>query len=148
MSDALLTVRIGAYLWGVPTDVITEIIAQPTLTPIPQTAATVRGIAVVRGQPLPVLSPHAWWADPPGTVPLALRWATADGPVLIAVDAVEALWVPDRPALPVESWRAVVPADLLPLIAAVYRREAEWLWQATPQWPDLLWTGGVDHALA
>lgn len=149
MTRQLLVVRIGTSQWGMPPDRVSEIIARPRLTRIPQTAETLAGVAVVRGQPLPVVVPHPLWGDvPPDPMRQALRWMTDQGPVLVGVDAVETLWTVTEDPLSPSAWTGVVPPDLQPLIEMVYRRDAEWIWVAPPTWPmALLQRGGSHYAM-
>lgn len=150
MTHHLLVVRVGSYQWGMPPDAVSEIIARPRVTRVPQTVPVLAGVAVVRGQPLPVLVPHALWGEvPPDPVRQALRWLTPDGPILVGVDAVDALWPVTTAPLPANAWTGVVPSELQPFIEAVYRRDEAWVWVAPPTWPTaLLQRGGWSRAMA
>jgi purine-binding chemotaxis protein CheW len=147
MTEQLLVVRVGTYLFGAPVSAVTEILAKPALTPIPKTPALIAGVAVVRGQPLAVLSVRPLLELTPADVTMALRWGGARGVTLVAVDHVESLWTPGA-ALPHEAWSGLVPSQVAPWITAAYRYDAQWLWAWAPDLPDRLQdtlTGGVLH---
>lgn len=137
MTSSLLVVRVGPYTFGAPTEAVTEILGQPPLTPLPRTPAVVAGMAVVRGQPLAVLTVRPLIGLERVDAVLVLRWQGPGGVVLVAVDQVETLIVPGV-ELPSEAWAGLVPVDVMPLIVASYRHGNDWLWAWPPNLPDLL----------
>ncbi len=137
MEEQLLTVRIGTYLFGAPVSAVTEILADPSVTGIPKTPPLIAGVAVVRGQPLTVLTlrPHLGLESAP--VKMALRWGGHRGTSLIAVDQVESLWAPGAP-LPDDTWRDLVPPEAVSWITRAFRMGDEWLWAWSEELPDRL----------
>jgi purine-binding chemotaxis protein CheW len=137
MTTPLLTVKVGPHTFGAPTTTVTEILGHTNLTPLPRTPAVVAGVAVVRGQPLAVLSMRPLLHLAPNPAFLSLRWQTETGVVLLAVDEVESL-VDPGPELPAEAWTGLVPASLIPLVSAAHRHGDGWLWAWPPDLPDRL----------
>ncbi|PSR22782.1 MAG: chemotaxis protein CheW [Sulfobacillus acidophilus] len=135
MESQLLTVKIGPYFFGAPVSAVTEILADPAITPIPKTPSSIAGVAVVRGQALTVLTLHPALNLPQGSVRMALRWGDHRGTSLIAVDHVESLWTPAAP-IPPERWQGLVPAALVAMITNAYRWDQEWLWEWSEDLPD------------
>ena len=131
--SAVLLVQVGPYTFGAPVAAVTEILARPAVTRVPRTPPVVAGVAVVRGQPLPVLSCGPLLGLEGGPVAVALRW----GPVLVAVDAVEGLWQPSA-ALDPATWRDLVPAAARPWVEAGYRHDSRWVWAWPPDLPERL----------
>ncbi len=147
MSTALLTARVDRYWFGAPVTAVTEILARPAVTRIPRVAESVVGVAVVRGQALAVLSLRPMVGVPPTEVALALRWPTARGVVLVAVDQVESLWVAEHP-VPAERWADLVPPAMRSWITGGYRFGEEWLWEWPEDLPDRIqeqMLGGIRH---
>jgi purine-binding chemotaxis protein CheW len=137
MEGQLLTVKIGPYIFGAPVSAVTEILADPGVTPIPRTPPSIAGIAVVRGQALTVLTLRPLLNLPVQSVSMALRWGGHRGTSLIAVDQVESLWTPTAPVAP-ERWQNLVPASLGAMITGAYRWDSEWLWAWAEDLPDRL----------
>ncbi|MBX5466911.1 MAG: chemotaxis protein CheW [Firmicutes bacterium] len=121
----LLVVAVGEDRWAAPTTRVVEIVALPPVTPLPLAPPLVIGVAVLRGQPLVVLTPRP--GGNPG--PVALRWVVDGQGWLVAVDGVERLWRPG-PSLPATAWQTLAPPEAP--VAAAYRLEDGWVWQ----WPD------------
>ncbi|MCY0863409.1 MAG: chemotaxis protein CheW [Sulfobacillus sp.] len=145
MNEQLLAVRVGPYLFGAPVSSVTEILAKPSVTRIPRTPSVIAGVAVVRGQPLAVLTLRPALDLPPDDVTLALRWGGHRGAALVAVDQVESLWNPANP-LPPELWQGLVPTHVAGWIPRAYRTGDEWLWEWAEDLPDRLQDMAVAHA--
>jgi purine-binding chemotaxis protein CheW len=137
MSQPLLKVRVGPYGFGAPIGAVVEILGQPTVTPLPRMPSVVAGMAVVRGQPLAVLTLRPVIGLEGEAAPLALRWQTAQGAVLVTVDQVDALGEAG-PTLPAEAWAGLVPPRVLPWIRACHPAGDGWLWEWPPDLPTLL----------
>lgn len=137
MEEQLLTVRVGPYLFGAPVTAVTEILSHLSVTHIPQTPDLIAGVAVVRGQPLEVWALWAPLGLEPRQIALALRWESARGVSLVAVDAVESLWSPGQP-LARDLWDSLVPPAISPWVESGYRMESEWLWSLAADLPDRL----------
>lgn len=135
MEQQLLTVRIGPFLFGAPVPAVTEILAEPGSTPIPKTPPMIAGVAVVRGQPLTVLTLRPALGLESGPVHMALRWGGHRGTSLVAVDQVESLWTPGAP-LPDDTWRDLVPPEAVPWITQGFRQNGQWLWAWADDLPD------------
>ena len=147
MTSALLTARIGPYLFGAPVSAVTEILSHPAVTRIPRTPPLVAGVAVVRGQPLAVFTLRSAVGLDLGPVSMALRWAGPSGVALVAVDQVQSLWQPRDP-LPPDAWNGLVPGELIPWIASGHRVGQEWLWAWPEDLPERfqhLLMGGISH---
>jgi len=132
---ALVVARIGPHRLGAPVDAVSELVQLGPLAPVPGVGAPIVGMTVLRGQPQLVVALHdalgaAW---PPR--PQALRWAAAGQSLLVAVDAIEALWTPPDPALPRDTWERLVPPALRGTLAAAFRDAAGWVWAWTPDFP-------------
>jgi purine-binding chemotaxis protein CheW len=139
MSGQLLIVDIGGYTFGAPVEAVAEILATPTVTPIPQTPAAVAGVAMVRGQALTVLTlrPSFGMSDAP--VALALRWGGQRGTALVAIDRVDSLWEAPSDPLPDEAWHHLVPPAIAQLVTCGYRFGSDWLWSLAPDLPERLY---------
>ncbi|NMP24339.1 chemotaxis protein CheW [Sulfobacillus harzensis] len=140
MESQLLTVKIGPYLWGAPVTHVTEILASPGVTPIPQTPPAIAGVAVIRGQALTVLTLRPMLNLASDAVGMALRWGSQRGSFLVAVDQVEGLWAPTEP-MHEERWSGLVSPAVAPLVKAAYRWDSEWLWEWIADMPDRLHAG-------
>lgn len=136
MSE-LLIVHVGPYVFGAPVEMVSEILARPAVTRVPRTPPVVAGVAVVRGQPLAVLTCRPLLGLPAEAVPVALRWGEGRGVALVAVDQVEQLWTPAE-ALAPETWQDVVPPQVRNWIAAGFRHADRWVWAWPPDLPDRL----------
>ncbi|MCL8207541.1 MAG: chemotaxis protein CheW [Actinomycetia bacterium] len=143
MSE-LLIVHVGPYVFGAPVAMVSEILARPAVTRVPRTPPVVAGVAVVRGQPLAVLTCRPLLGLPVESVPVALRWGEGRGVALVAADQVEQLWTPGDP-LPPETWQDVVPAEARPWIAAGYRQADRWIWAWPADLPERLGSRDVEE---
>lgn len=137
VEEQLLTVRVGPYFFGAPVSAVTEILAEPHVTPIPRTPAAIAGVAVVRGQPLTVLTLRPALSLPPEPVSMALRWGGHRGTSLIAVDQVESLWTPEAP-LARSAWADLLPGEVASWVSQAFRVGSEWLWAWSDDLPDRL----------
>lgn len=137
MEGQLLTVKVGPYFFGAPVTAVSEILAEPEITAIPQTPPSVAGVALVRGQPLTVLTLRPWLNLPSVPVSMALRWGGHRGRSLIAVDQVENLWTPSD-ALERDGWLGLLPPTVSALVTDGYRFQSEWLWAWAEDLPERL----------
>ncbi|CAB1127891.1 CheW-like domain-containing protein [Candidatus Hydrogenisulfobacillus filiaventi] len=136
-GQPLLLCQIGPYRFGAPVDQVTELLAAPVATPLPRVPAVLRGIVVVRGQPLPLLALHPLVGlDPPERPALAVRWSDVEGhAALVAVDQVERLWTPEGPGLGPEAWLEAVPPALASWGTSGHLVEDHWVLVWPPDLP-------------
>lgn len=147
MSRPLLVVRVGPYDFGAPIMAVTEILTLPEVTPLPRLPQVVAGMAVVRGQPLPVFTLRPLLGLEGEPSPLALRWQWEGGVVLVMVDEVDSLGEAGPPLTP-EAWAGLIPATVAPWVVAGHRHRQGWLWEWPPDLPDLLLRAAVSAAAA
>ena len=137
MTRPLLVVRVGPYDFGAPISAVTEILSRPEVTALPRVPQVVAGMAVVRGQPLAVLSLRPLLGLERSDSPLALRWQWEHGVVLVTVDEVDSLDEVGA-ALPAEVWAGLIPASVAPWVTAGHRYRHGWLWEWPVDLPELL----------
>ncbi|MCL6562439.1 MAG: chemotaxis protein CheW [Firmicutes bacterium] len=137
MEQSLLVCQVGSHWLGAPIAQVTEILDRPQPVPVPRTPSLVAGLAVVRGQPLALWTLRPLLGLEPTAPRYALRWEFEGEVVLVAVDAVEALWEPTEP-LPVDAWQGLVPASFRFLVSTGWRYQDGWLWGLEPDLPSKL----------
>lgn len=116
VAGRVVVCRVGAERFALPITAVREIIAAPELTRIPGVAATIRGVANVRGTLVTALSGRFLLGVPDTEAGDWLLVLTMrDGRVGIVIDEVEDLQVSAAArALPILDIEALV----LPLLAA------------------------------
>lgn len=146
----LLLCQVGPYRFGAPVAEVTELLAAPRATSLPRVPAVLRGIVVVRGQPLPLLALHPLIGlVPPEAAALAVRWTDPDGnAALVAVDAVDRLWTPDGPGLGPEAWMEAVPAALAGWGTSGHLVDGHWVLVWPPDLPARILEAATATALA
>jgi len=137
MADNVLAVRIGGYRIGCPVRLVTEILSRPKITRVPRTAKILRGVSIVRGQPLAVWSIAPLLSLPQDEVQLVVRWTTSTGAALLAVDEVDRL-VAAEFSTPKEAWQDLLSPTVALLVSGAELMDGEWLWRLSDDTIDQL----------
>lgn len=99
-SQTLVLVRAGARLCGLPVESVIETMRPLPVSPISGAPPFVEGVAIVRGEPVPVIDLAAFLGDGAGAPPAA-RFVTVragERPAALAVSAVIGVSVMDAGA--------------------------------------------------
>jgi chemotaxis signal transduction protein len=130
VEDDVLVVQVGPFWLGCPIRCVTEILPTPRIVRVPSTPAMLRGVSMVRGQPLAVWSIAPLLGLPLQEVRLAVRWSTRSGAALLAVDEVDRLLHVEF-SQKEDAWKGLVPEPIQPLLSGAALVSDEWLWRLT-----------------
>jgi purine-binding chemotaxis protein CheW len=110
-THQFLTFRVGARLYALPAQDVAEVIRTPPVARLPQSPASLLGLANLRGEILPLASVGRLLGRGAGEAGASARAIVLNGaaPVALAVDSVEALLAVEDDR--VETRQAVLAAD-------------------------------------